>query len=74
MKEAYRSAQAVRWADQLYRRTRTRAQRARVWSVLTGHRHSLLQLSAVEVSCRVRSRYWAGMRTVPISGKKDGRN
>jgi len=50
----------------LYRRVRTRARWARLWSMLTGRSHSLLQLSAVEADCRVRSRHWAGTRTVPI--------
>lgn len=61
-----RGVQAVRYADRLYCRTRSRACWGQFWSMLTRRSHSLLQLSAVEATCNVRSRCWAGIQTVRL--------
>jgi len=66
--EAYGGGRAVCSAEELYRRLRARARWSWLWSVLSGRSHSLLALSAVAANCRVRSRWSAGTRTVPIPG------
>lgn len=52
--------------EHLYEHTRTRGQRARVWSALTGRSRRLYALAEVDAGCTVRDRCDGGVRAVPI--------
>jgi len=57
----------VKAPEELYRSTRTNANRRKFWSWLTGDSRSLLDLGTVEAQCSIQSRCYAGIQTVPIS-------
>jgi hypothetical protein len=50
----------------LYSRAWSKARRGNLWAWLTGNCRCLLDLGTVEAQCRVRSRRYAGIQTVPI--------
>ena len=53
-------------ALKLYRCARHRGRWAKVWSALTGHRRTLLDLDAVRAVSTLGSCYYGGIRSVPI--------
>jgi hypothetical protein len=60
----------------LYNRARSRGQRGRAWSALTGRPRRLLPLAEVDAACAVQTRRYTGMQTVPIGriGGSEGRS
>lgn len=59
--------QARRRAIPLFRRARSHAAQRRIWSVLTGRRNALRDLSAVTGEVEVKARHHLGVHHVPIA-------
>ena len=57
---------ASHMASNLYRRARGQGRLSRVWSVLCGRSCRLLNLAAVQATCRIRPSHPVGAHTVPI--------